>query len=72
MNFADHLRSERRRLNLSQTQTEALLGLGKGVITAWETHRNIPHPWIQDTCVCKLRAQRPAGAPPLPTEGAKP
>lgn len=56
MSFADQLKSERNRLGLKQSEAEALLGLGKGQITAWETERNIPHRWMQEGCLRELRA----------------
>ena len=56
MSFADQLKTERDRLGLTQAGAEALLGLGKGQITAWETGRNVPHRWMQEGALRELRA----------------
>ena len=58
MTFADQLKSERSRIGVNQAEAEALLGLGKGQITAWETERNIPHRWMQEGCLRELRAMK--------------
>lgn len=42
MTFAQQLKSERKRLGLTQVETDALLGLGKGQCAAWEIERNDP------------------------------
>jgi transcriptional regulator with XRE-family HTH domain len=56
MSFAEQLKAERLRLGLNQSEAEALLLLGKGQITAWETGRNVPHLWMQEGCLRELRA----------------
>jgi transcriptional regulator with XRE-family HTH domain len=58
VSFADQLKSERKRLGLTQAGAEALLGLGKGQITAWETGRNTPHRWMQDGALRDLRTTK--------------
>lgn len=58
MSFAEQLKAERLRLGLNQSEAEALLGLGKGQITAWETGRNVPHRWMQEGCLRELRATK--------------
>lgn len=71
MSFADQLKTERDRLGLTQAGAEALLGLGKGQITAWETGRNVPHRWMQEGALARLRDYQPnvpAMATPADTE----
>lgn len=58
MTFGEQLKAERLRLGLNQAGAEALLGLGKGQITAWETGRNVPHRWMQEGCLRELRATK--------------
>jgi transcriptional regulator with XRE-family HTH domain len=58
MSFADQLKSERDRLGLTQAGAEALLGLGKGQITAWETGRNTPHVLTQEGALARLRNRK--------------
>ena len=58
MSFAEQLKAERLRLGLNQSEAEALLSLGKGQITAWETGRNVPHRWMQEGALRELRATK--------------
>lgn len=54
MTFAAQLKAERARLGLSQSGAEALLDLGKGQVTAWETERNTPHILTQEGALARL------------------
>jgi transcriptional regulator with XRE-family HTH domain len=54
MTFAAKLKAERVRLGLSQSGAEALLDLGKGQVTAWETERNTPHVLTQEGTLARL------------------
>ena len=54
MTFATKLKAERARLGLDQPGAEALLDLGKGQITAWETERNTPHILTQEGALARL------------------
>lgn len=54
MTFAAQLKAERDRLGISQSGAEALLDLGKGQVTAWETERNTPHILTQEGARARL------------------
>ena len=54
MTFAAKLKAERARLGLSQPGAEALLDLGKGQVSAWETERNTPHVLTQEGTLARL------------------
>lgn len=58
MTFSENIKAERDHLGLNQSEVEALLGLGKGQITAWETERNTPHRWMQEGALRELRAAK--------------
>ena len=64
MTFAEQLKSERKRLGLTQAECETLLSCGTGQITAWERSRNTPHELTQEAAIARLKK--------LPTPKPKP
>jgi len=59
MSFSEQLKTERKRLGLTQAEADALLNLGKGQITAWETERNTPHEIMQEGVLARLSKAKP-------------
>lgn len=55
MKFAEQLRSERKRLGLTQPEAEKLLSCRPGQITVWERGRNTPHELTQEAALTRLK-----------------
>lgn len=52
--FAERLKSERKRLKLTQPQADTVLSCGKGQVAAWELGRNVPHELTQEAAIARL------------------
>ncbi len=55
MTFPEKLKSERKRLDFTQSEADERIGLGKGQFAAWESGRNDPHRWMKEGCLKALR-----------------
>lgn len=58
MSFANQLRDQRKRLCLTQSQADVLLGTCKGQVAAWESGRNTPHLLTQEGALARLRSAK--------------
>ena len=58
MSFADQLKTERKRLGLTQAEADAVLDTCKGQVAAWESERNTPHILTQEGVLQRLRATK--------------
>lgn len=54
MTFAEKIKSERKRLGLTQIAVERLFGLGTGAVTSWETGRWVPCAMVQEAVLTRL------------------
>lgn len=59
MSFAERLKSERKRLKLTQPQADAVLSCGKGQVAAWESGRNVPHILTREGAIARLNKTQP-------------
>lgn len=56
MKFADQLKSERKRLGITQAQAASLLGISKSAVSKWEIVDRTPMPLTQEASLLRLRA----------------
>lgn len=54
MSFADQIRDERKRLDLTQSGADAVLDTCRGQVAAWESGRNTPHVLTQEGALARL------------------
>ena len=72
MKFADQLKSERKRLGLTQAGADAVLDTCRGQIAAWESGRNKPHVLTQEAALTRLRNRKtPALSPDTPARAVR-
>jgi len=60
MTFADQLKTERKRLRLTQARADADLDTCRGQVAAWESERNTPHVLTQEGALQRLRTKKKA------------
>jgi len=58
MSFSDQLKSERKRLGLTQAGADAVLETCKGQVAAWESERNTPRVLTQEGALARLRNRK--------------
>lgn len=58
MSFSDQLKTERKRLGLTQAGADAVLETCKGQVAAWESERNTPHVLTQEGALARLRTAK--------------
>lgn len=59
MTFAEQLKAERLRLNLTQLEAAALLGVSKSVIEKWEIENRTPIAITQEGALARLKKAKP-------------
>jgi len=59
MKFAAQLKTERKRLGLTQAEADAALDTCRGQVAAWESERNTPLKLTQEGALQRLRAMKP-------------
>lgn len=63
MTLAEKLKAARAKAGLTQAETDALCGLGKGTIASWESGRYTPHPFMSDGVLAELARPKRNSAP---------
>ena len=58
MTFADQLKTERKRLRLTQARADADLDTCRGQVAAWESERNTPHVLTREGALQRLRSTK--------------
>lgn len=61
MDFADQLKSERKRLGINQTELAAILGVSFEAISKWERGFPPPAEIAQEGALARLKAANPKG-----------